>query len=60
MYGQCDQIKIAKCLKKLPKNDFTIKMIDFKTFTKMIDFKTFTKMPKNVERFGQINCCQRL
>jgi len=51
MYGQCDQIKIAKCLKKLPKNDFTIKMIDF---------KTFTKMPKNVERFGQINCCQRL
>ena len=27
--------KIAKCLKKLPKNDFTRKMIDFYTFTKI-------------------------
>ena len=26
--------KIAKCLQKLPKDDFTIKMIDFDTFTK--------------------------
>ena len=32
---QCDQIKIAKCLYKLPKNDFTRKMIDFDTFTKI-------------------------
>ena len=31
---QCDQIKIAKCLYKLPKNDFTRKMNDFATFTK--------------------------
>ena len=31
---QCDQKKIAKCLQKLPKNDFTRKMIDFDTFTK--------------------------
>ena len=28
---QCDQKKIAKCLQKLPKNDFNRKMIDFKT-----------------------------
>ena len=26
-YCQCDQKKIAKCLQKLPKNDFTTKMI---------------------------------
>ena len=32
---QCDQIKIAKCLKKLPKNDITRKMLDFDTFTKI-------------------------
>ena len=31
---QCDQKKIAKCLKKLPKNDFTRKMIAFYTFKK--------------------------
>ena len=36
---------------KLPKNDFTRKMIDFDTFTK-IDYEC--------ERFGQTNCCQRL
>ena len=34
-YIQCDQKKIAKCLQKLPKNDFTRKMIDFNTFTKI-------------------------
>ena len=34
---QCDQKKIAKCLKKLPKNDFTRKMIDFNTFTKIAE-----------------------
>ena len=34
-HGQCDQKKIAKCLSKLPKNDFTTKMIDFNTFTKI-------------------------
>ena len=33
--GQCDQKKIAECLKKLPKNDFTRKMIDFDTITKI-------------------------
>ena len=27
--------KIAKCLYKLPKHDFTRKMIDFDTFTKI-------------------------
>ena len=48
---QCDQIKIAKCLKKLPKNDFT---------RKMIHFDTFTKIAKECGRFGQIYCCQRL
>ena len=32
---QCDQKKIAKFLLKLPKNDFTRKMIDFDTFTKI-------------------------
>ena len=32
---QCDQKKIAKCLKKLPKNDFTRKMIVFDIFTKI-------------------------
>ena len=32
---QCDQKKIAKCLQKLPKNNFTKKMIDFDTFTKI-------------------------
>ena len=31
---QCDQKKIAKCLQKLPKNDFNRKMIDFKTLYK--------------------------
>ena len=31
---QCDQKKIAKCLSKLPKNDFTRKMIYFDTSTK--------------------------
>ena len=33
--NQCDQIKIAKCLQKLPKNDFTRKMNDFDSFTKI-------------------------
>ena len=33
--NQCDQKKIAKCPSKLPKNDFTRKMIDFDTFTKI-------------------------
>ena len=33
--GQCDQIKIAKFLQKLPKNDFTRKMNDVDTFTKI-------------------------
>ena len=33
--SQCDQRKIAKCLLKLPKNDFTRKMIGFNTFTKI-------------------------
>ena len=27
--------KVAKCRQKLPKNDFTRKMIDFDTFTKI-------------------------
>ena len=44
--NQCDQIKIAKCLKKLPKNDFT---------RKMIDFNAFTKIGEECGRFGQIN-----
>ena len=32
-HKQCDQIKFAKCLEKLPKTDFTRKIIDFDTFT---------------------------
>ena len=32
---QCDQLKVAKCLQKLPKNDFTRKLIDFSNFTKI-------------------------
>ena len=32
---KCDHNKIAKCLEKLPKNDFTRKIIDFDTFTKI-------------------------
>ena len=35
VYDQCDQIKIAKCLQKLPKNQFTRKMKDFDTFTEI-------------------------
>ena len=34
-YHQYDQKKIAKCLKKLPKNDFTRKITDFDTSTKI-------------------------
>ena len=45
-YSQCDHKKIAKCLKKLLKNEFT---------RKMIDFDTFTKVAKECVRFGQIN-----
>ena len=48
---QCDQKIIAKCLQKLPKNDFT---------RKIIDFDNFTKIALECGRFGQINCCQRL
>ena len=33
--SQCDQKKITKCLKKLPKLDFTRKMKYFETFTKI-------------------------
>ena len=32
---QCDEKKIAKFLSKLPKNDFSRKIIDFDTFTKI-------------------------
>ena len=35
LHVQCDQKKIAKCLEKLPKSDFTRKMNDFDTFTKI-------------------------
>ena len=43
MYGkQCDRIKIAKCLKQLPKYDYT---------RKMNDFDSFTKLPNNVGDF---------
>ena len=48
---QCDQKKIAKCLKKLAKNDFA---------RKMMDFDTFTKIAEECGVFGQIYCCQRL
>ena len=37
--------KIAKCLYKFPKNDFT---------RKRIDFDTFTKLPKNVGDLGKL------
>ena len=49
-WRQCDQKKIARCLLKLPKNDFT---------RKVIDFDTFTKIAKECGRFGQINCCPK-
>ena len=49
--SQCDQKKITKCLQKLPKNDFT---------RKMIILTPLQKLPENMGRFGQINCCQRL
>ena len=42
---QCDQKKVAKCLLKLPKNDFT---------RKIKDFDTFTKLPKSVGELGKI------
>ena len=35
-FNQCDTKKIAKCLSKLPKNDFTRKMNDVDTFTKIV------------------------
>ena len=34
--SQCDQKKIDKCLNKLPKNDYTRKIIDFNIFKKII------------------------
>ena len=37
--------KIAKCLKKVAKNDFT---------RKMIDFDTLQKLPKFVEDLGKL------
>ena len=43
--------KIAKCLKKVAKNDFN---------RNMIDFDNFTKNPWECGRFEQINYCQRL
>ena len=43
--------KITKCLFKLPKNDYTIEIKHF---------DTFTKIAEECRRFGQINCCQRL
>ena len=42
-HNQCDQIKIAKCLQKLPKNDLT---------RKMIDLTPLQKLPKNVRDLG--------
>ena len=42
---QCDQKKIAKCLSKLPKNDYTRKI---QTLT------TLQKLPKNVGNFGKV------
>ena len=44
--NQCDQYKVARCLSKLPHNDFT---------RKIKDFDTFTKMPKSVEDLGKLN-----
>ena len=41
---KCNQKRIIKCLKKLPKNEFT---------RKMIDFNSFTKLPKNVGDLGK-------
>ena len=40
--GQCDQKKIAKCLQKLTKNDFTRKMKDLQ------------KLPMNVGDLGKL------
>ena len=63
-HWQCDQIKIAKCLKKFPKNGFSRKMIYFDTYTKLtkngkdwgklIVARGFKKLPKvqNIAQSG--------
>ena len=53
MRSACISVTRKNCQmsKKLPKNDFT---------RKMIDFDTFTKIALECGRFGQINCSQRL
>ena len=38
----------------------SIKFAQNELTRKMNDFDTFTKIPHECERFGQINCCQRL
>ena len=43
--GDFGKLIVDKGLKKLPKNDFT---------RKMIDFDTFTKLPKNVGDLGKL------
>ena len=47
---QCDQRKIAKCPKKLPKNNFTRKIKDFGTYTKK--FKTVGDLGKLIVAKG--------
>ena len=42
---QCDQKKIAQCLYKLPKNNFT---------RKMTDFTTLPKLPKTMGDLGKL------
>ena len=44
-WNQCEQKKIAKCLKKLPKNDF---------FRKMIVLTPLQKLLKNVKDLGKL------
>ena len=48
---QCDHEKVAKCLYKLPNDDFT---------RKVKDFDIFTKIAYNCGQFGQNNCCHML
>ena len=47
---QCDQKKLPNVFKRLPKKDFT---------GKMIDFDTFTRIAKECGNFGQNNCYRR-
>ena len=49
---------VKKCDQK--NRQMSIKVALKRITRKMIYFDTFTKIAKECERFGKINCCQRL